>query len=154
MLAPMSLESNGPSKPATTVEHSSRAIDPGRPLLVPYLLRRQIVHHLVRWLPNEGCGLLAAVPDEERDLAVHFFPGTNIDFSATRYTMSPKEVIGAMRHMRQAGWQLGAIVHSHPRSEAALSRTDVREAVLPGFPPDRGIPQRQRPGLRMLGQCR
>ncbi len=127
----MSLDSNMPSEPATTVEHSSEAIDPGRPLVLSHALRRQIVHHLVRWLPYEACGLIATVAGADFDRGVHFFPGTNIDRSETRFTMSPREVIGAMRHMRHAGWQLGAIVHSHPRSPASLSRTDLREAYYP-----------------------
>jgi len=131
MLAPMSLESNMPSEPATTVEHSSGAIDPGRPLVLSMTLHRQIVAHLTAWLPNEGCGLLASISDGEVDRAVHFFPGTNIDRSPVRYTMDPAEVIDAMREMRLKEWALAAIVHSHPRNRPAPSRTDLREAYYP-----------------------
>jgi proteasome lid subunit RPN8/RPN11 len=131
MLAPMRGESNVPSEPATTVDHSPEANDALRPLVLSLVQRRQIVQHLARWLPLEACGLIASVPDGAVDRAVHVFPGTNVDFSETRYTMSPREVIDAMRHMRIAGWELGAIVHSHPRSPATLSRTDLREAYYP-----------------------
>ena len=127
----MSLESNMPSEPATTVEHSSGAIDPERPLALSDTLRRQIVTHLEAWLPNEGCGLLASVPDVSVDRAIHFFPGTNIDRSPVRYTMEPVEVIGAMRRMREENWSLAAIVHSHPRTPPNPSRTDLREAYYP-----------------------
>lgn len=114
MLASMRVVSNMPIEPATTVEHSSEANDQQRPLLLSQGQRRQIVQHLVRWLPFEACGLIATVPDGADDRAAHFFPGTNVDLSETRFTMSPGEVIDAMRQMRAAGWQLGAIVHSHP----------------------------------------
>jgi proteasome lid subunit RPN8/RPN11 len=131
MLAPMTLEPNHPAGPATTVEHQAERNDTFRPLLLPDAMRRQIVQHLVRWLPFEGCGLLATVAEDNADRAAHFFPGSNVDFSSTRYTMDPKEVVRAMRSMRVHGWTMGAIVHSHPRSAAAPSRTDLREAYYP-----------------------
>ncbi len=131
MLALMSLESNGPSKPATTVEHSSGAIDPGRELVLSRDLHAQIVTHLAEWLPNEGCGLLASIPDGPVDRVIHFFPGTNIDRSPVRFTMEPAEVVDAIRQIREEGWTLAAILHSHPRSQAVPSRTDLREAYYP-----------------------
>lgn len=120
-----------PDESVTTVEHSTGANDPFRPLLLPRGLRLQVVRHLERWLPYEGCGLLATVGGPEHDRAVHFFPGTNIDRSPTRYTMDPREVLDAMKRMRARGWSLGAIVHSHPSSRPSVSRTDAREAYYP-----------------------
>ena len=93
-------------------------------------LRQTIIDHLTSVLPNEGCGLLAIAPDED-GRAVQYFPGSNIDASPTRFTMDGKEVIDAMREMERNGWQLGAIVHSHPRNPATPSRTDLNEALYP-----------------------
>lgn len=127
----MNLDSNELPEPATTVEHSSERNDVARPLALPNALHQQIVAHLAAWLPNEGCGLLASIPDIGADRAVHFFPGTNIDRSPVRYTMEPAEVIDAMRQMRERQWSLGAIVHSHPRTRPEPSRTDLLEAYYP-----------------------
>lgn len=131
MLSAMTLDPNTPFEPATTVEHSTRAFDPLRPLLLSQALYREIVTHLAAWLPNEGCGLLASSPEDQADRAIHFFPGTNIDRSPVRYTMEPAEVVAAMRAMREAAWSLAAIVHSHPRTPPTPSRTDLREAYYP-----------------------
>lgn len=103
------------------------------PLEVLYLdsaLRRTIIDHLAGILPNEGCGLLAIAPEGD-DRAVHYFPGSNIDASPTRFTMDGKEVIDALREMERHGWRLGAIVHSHPRNAATPSVTDLNEALYP-----------------------
>jgi proteasome lid subunit RPN8/RPN11 len=93
-------------------------------------LRRRIVDHLAAALPNEGCGLLAVSPDDG-DQAIHFFPGSNVDASPTRFTMDGKEVIDAFHEMERRGWRLGAIVHSHPRNAATPSATDLNEALYP-----------------------
>ena len=99
-------------------------------LCIGRALRETIISHLASELPNEGCGLLAVAPDQG-DRAVHYFPGSNIDASPTRFTMDGKEVIDALREMERQGWRLGAIVHSHPRNPAAPSRTDLNEALYP-----------------------
>jgi proteasome lid subunit RPN8/RPN11 len=75
--------------------------------------------------------LLAGVPHGNGQRAVWFFPGTNIDASPTRYTMDPLQVIEAMKRMREEQWDLAAIVHSHPRSQPAPSRTDRNEWYYP-----------------------
>lgn len=92
---------------------------------------RSIVEHLRSALPSEGCGLLATVRSDGDRLAVRFFPGDNIDRSATRYTMDPRQVMTAMVEMERAGWRLGAIAHSHPATPAVPSATDAREAYYP-----------------------
>lgn len=125
---------NQPFDAATTVEHSPEAtfqLPPPRALMVGSDLLDRIVTHLREWLPHEGCGLLAAVSDGVNDRAVHFFPGTNIDYSPVRFTMDPVEVISAMKRMRDEQWQLAAIVHSHPRTRPVPSRTDQAEWYYP-----------------------
>ena len=93
-------------------------------------LRDQIVAHLRRALPHEGCGLIAVDPGNG-NRAVHFFPGSNSDESPTRFTMDGKEVIDALKTMEREGWRLGAIAHSHPRHPATPSATDRVEALYP-----------------------
>jgi proteasome lid subunit RPN8/RPN11 len=127
MLAPMDLEPNQPFDAATTVEHSPEGIGAVPPLLIGEERMASIVEHLRIGLPNEGCGLIASIPTRDGDRGIHFFPGTNVDRSPVRYTMDPKEVIDAMWWMRTLGWELAAIVHSHPATAPTPSRTDLRE---------------------------
>jgi proteasome lid subunit RPN8/RPN11 len=91
-------------------------------------LRDEIVAHLRSALPNEGCGLLAVSAD---GVAARFYPGENLDASPKRFTMDPVVVIAAFKDMEARGWRLGAIVHSHPRTPATPSMTDLREAHYP-----------------------
>ncbi len=106
-------------------------------LLLPDHIRTEIVSHLEAAIPHEGVGLLAVgrsfrdTPDSGPVVAMHFFPGTNIDASATRYTMDPEEVIAALRTIREQGWHLGGIVHSHLAGPATPSAVDLREAHYP-----------------------
>jgi [CysO sulfur-carrier protein]-S-L-cysteine hydrolase len=134
MLAPMDARPKRPVDAATTVEHFPEGDDPTRPLVIGRAMRDAIVAHLEAGLPNEGCGLLAGRRLGANDVAVRFYPGTNIDRSPVRYTMKPEEVIQAQKEMRETrnqGWFLAAIVHSHPRTRPAPSRTDLREAYYP-----------------------
>lgn len=106
-------------------------------LLLPASIREQILIHLLEATPNEGVGLLAVAPPVATQdgahvaEAVRFFPGTNVEASPSRFTMEPAEVIRALREIREAGWQLGAIVHSHVTGPATPSTTDLREAHYP-----------------------
>jgi len=101
---------------------------PPERLLLPAGLRREIIEHLRKSLPFEGCGLLAV---DETGLARQFYPGENLDRSPVRFTMDPATVIAAFKAMDAAGWMLGAIVHSHPQTPASPSKTDLREAHYP-----------------------
>jgi proteasome lid subunit RPN8/RPN11 len=90
-----------------------------------------LLEHLLAALPNEGCGLLATVDDGAVRRVTRFFPGENIDCSPTRFTMDPRQVAAAMVEIDAFGWHLGGIVHSHPRTPARPSATDLREAYYP-----------------------
>lgn len=106
-------------------------------LRLPARLRSEIASHLRSAIPHEGVGLLAVdrypcyATSAEPVTAVHFFPGTNVDASATRYTMDPEEVIAALRTIHERGWHLGGIVHSHLAGPAVPSVVDLREAHYP-----------------------
>ena len=106
-------------------------------LYVARSIRDEIMIHLLEAAPNEGVGMLAVGDPfrDEDDLhaveAVCFYPGTNVDRSPSRYTMEPVEVVRALREIREEGWRLGAIVHSHLKGPATPSATDVREAHYP-----------------------
>lgn len=101
-------------------------------LVLPAALRARVIAHLRAAAPAEGVGLLAVAPPVDGAIvATEFYAGTNVDRSATRYTMDPAEVVAALRDMAARNWSLGAIVHSHMRSPATPSITDLREARYP-----------------------
>jgi cysteine synthase B len=77
--------------------------------------------------PLESCGLLLG-----RGRTVErVFRGTNIDRSPVTYNMDPQELFRAHREMESAGLDLVAIYHSHPRTPAFPSSTDVGKAMYP-----------------------
>lgn len=97
-------------------------------LVLPLELRDRLVAQLQRVAPEEGCGLIAF--DEQG--AVKLYEGTNIERSASRYNMDPAEVLDALNEIERRGWVLGAIYHSHPRTPAEPSETDLAYHAYPG----------------------
>ena len=77
--------------------------------------------------PNECCGLLLG----RGGRVERIIPGTNIDRSPVTYNMHPQELYQAHRVMEAEGLDLVAIYHSHPRTRAFPSSTDVAKATYP-----------------------
>lgn len=98
------------------------------PVRIDARLYRQLIDHLLRSRPNEGCGLIAF----HGSRPVKLFPGTNVHPQpADHYRMDDNEVVAAINEMDRQGWWLGAIYHSHPHSDPTPSSTDLREANWP-----------------------
>ena len=85
----------------------------------------QMVAHAIADLPNECCGILAGRDGQVMKL----YPMTNVEASPFRFSMDPQEVVQVDREAGTNGWDLQAIYHSHTRSEAYPSDTDVRLAA-------------------------
>lgn len=100
---------------------------PADELILSAALHRQLLAHLRRVAPEEGCGLIAF----HHGCPVRLFEGTNTERSTTRYNMDPGEVLTALNEMERHGWELGAIYHSHPRSAAEPSETDLAYYYYP-----------------------
>jgi proteasome lid subunit RPN8/RPN11 len=77
--------------------------------------------------PNEACGLLAGADDS----ASRIFPMTNAERSPVIYRMEPKEQLKAFNEIEDEGLHLVGIYHSHTRSPAYPSATDVSLAYYP-----------------------
>jgi proteasome lid subunit RPN8/RPN11 len=92
-------------------------------------LRSRIVDHCLSELPNEGCGLLAM----DGDVVVEVYPTANDDRSPYRYTIPPGELYAALVDAETKGWRLGGVFHSHPRTSAEPSTTDIERAVEPDW---------------------
>jgi [CysO sulfur-carrier protein]-S-L-cysteine hydrolase len=93
-------------------------------LRIPRQLVDEIVAHARAEAPNECCGMIAA--REGRAVAVH--RTRNIHASPLRFEMEPGEQLRVLDEIEQAGLELGAIYHSHTRSEPYPSLTDVNLA--------------------------
>ena len=83
-------------------------------------------------LPNEACGLIAgtaAVADS--GVATRWLPARNRAASPLRYELHPDDLVRAVLALDDAGESIWAIVHSHVRSPARPSPTDVGLAFYP-----------------------
>ena len=78
--------------------------------------------------PNECCGMVGT-----RDgRAVRVRRATNTEASPLRFNIDGREIHRAMEEIEGAGCQLGAIYHSHTRSEPYPSQTDIGFALVDG----------------------
>ena len=97
---------------------------------VPAEIRRAMVAHALFCYPEEACGLLAA--DEEGRLRMAYCLA-NTDASPVTYTLDPQEHFRALRHAEANSWHLAGVFHSHTRSPARPSPTDVARALEPDW---------------------
>jgi proteasome lid subunit RPN8/RPN11 len=86
-----------------------------------------IVAHAREEMPNECCGIIATSDGQ----VAKVFPATNAEGSPVRYSLDPQEQYRITKEIDEAGWELGAIYHSHTRSRAYPSQTDVNLAFYP-----------------------
>ena len=88
-----------------------------------------IVAHARREAPRECCGLLIGV----EDLIEEAWPAANLREGEVAFLVSPEDHFAAIRHARATGRLVIGAYHSHPRSPALPSATDIEEANDPGL---------------------
>ncbi len=93
-------------------------------LRIPRRLADEIFAHCEEGRPNEACGMVALEGLE----VVKIFKMTNASASPLRYSLEPREQLAVENTLSKEGWE-GAPFHSHTRTEAYPSPTDVRLAV-------------------------
>jgi proteasome lid subunit RPN8/RPN11 len=86
-----------------------------------------IVAHAREESPNECCGMIASRDGE----AVRIFRATNTAASPFRYELDPMEQYRIQSEIDDLGMELGAIYHSHTRSDPVPSQTDINLAFYP-----------------------
>ncbi len=91
---------------------------------LPQALFDEMVEHSEKGRPNEACGLLAARDGE----ILRVYRMTNAAASPVRYALDPKEQFTVYRQLDEEGLELAGVFHSHTRTEAYPSPTDVRLA--------------------------
>jgi proteasome lid subunit RPN8/RPN11 len=103
-------------------------------------LPRALWEEMVDWartgLPNEACGILAgSAHAAEGGAAVAFHGLTNAAASPYRYLVDPLEQLRLLDTLDGAGQAVWGIFHSHVRSPAVPSPTDVGTAGWPDGSP-------------------
>lgn len=98
-------------------------------LRLPRGLAEELLAHALAELPNEGCGILAGSLRE--GVARAFHPARNEEASPLRYSVHGEDLVRITFAIEDAGEDLLAIFHSHTRSPAVPSATDIRTAMYP-----------------------
>lgn len=90
-------------------------------------LYEQVVAHAREEAPNECCGMVASRDGE----AVKVYRAANAAASPLRYEIDGSEQYRIQMEIDDAGLELGAIYHSHTRTEPYPSQTDINLAFYP-----------------------
>ncbi len=99
-----------------------------RCLQLPRKLVDKIIMHAQQHEDMEICGLIS----KSGNSPGRYYAVKNIAADpAVRFEMDPKEQIAAMKHMRDHGEQLLAIVHSHPAGPPVPSAADLAQIGYP-----------------------
>jgi len=85
----------------------------------------EMVAHAREDLPNECCGMVGGADGEARVV----IPVVNSAASPLRFEMDPQGQYNALRAIEDDGDELLGIYHSHTKSAAYPSQTDVNQAV-------------------------
>lgn len=92
---------------------------------IPQSLVDEMVAHAREDLPNECCGMVGGRDGE----ATEVIRVVNAAATPLRYEMDPQGQYNALKQIEDNGGELLAIYHSHTKSAAYPSQTDVNQAV-------------------------
>ena len=91
------------------------------------VLYQELIEHAQAEAPNECCGMIAARDGH----AVRVIRARNAAESPLRYEIDGAEQLKIYNEIEDAGLDLGAIYHSHTRTEPYPSQTDIGLAFYP-----------------------
>jgi len=96
---------------------------------LPDAVRRDVIAHAVAEAPRECCGLLVGegwrVDESVRT--------TNLEPGTTRYLVDPAEHVALLKRLRGGARDVIGAYHSHPRSPAWPSASDIADAFSAHF---------------------
>lgn len=90
-------------------------------LVVPRPVAHAMERHAVWAFPREACGLVLF--DDANPVFACCL--SNTDASERRFTIDPAEHHGVLGFAERRGWRIGGVFHSHPRSAAYPSSSDI-----------------------------
>jgi proteasome lid subunit RPN8/RPN11 len=101
-------------------------------VVLPEPIRAAIVEHARRDYPNEACGIIVgSAAAAEGGRALRFEPTRNAAASPYRYEIDSADLLRLTLATDDADEAFWAIVHSHVRSPARPSPTDIGLAFYP-----------------------
>lgn len=91
----------------------------------------QVLWHLKRVYPHEGCGLFLGRREGDRAIVEEAWPAVNLNTerAADRYIMNPPDQARAESYARGRGWEVIGCYHSHPDHPARPSQFDTDRAL-------------------------
>jgi len=102
------------------------------PIRLPRALADAILVHARAEAPLEACGLIpGSAPAADTGEPLRYVPCRNALASPVRYTVHPEDLLRLTVEADDAGGVIWGIVHSHVRSPAVPSATDVDLAYYP-----------------------
>ena len=84
----------------------------------------EIVAHSRDEVPNECCGMIAGTDGQ----ATRVYPARNAEESPFRYTIHPQDQFRITMEIEDRGEEIAGIYHSHTKSPAEPSQTDINLA--------------------------
>lgn len=91
---------------------------------IPQALLDEMIEHSQADAPNECCGLIGGVGDE----AISLHRATNKAASPLRYEIDSKEQLEIYKKILDADQDIVGIYHSHTKTAAIPSQTDINLA--------------------------
>ena len=85
-----------------------------------------MVAHAKSGLPNEACGLIAGVVNDNIKTVEKVYLLSNPDNSPVHFSIDPKEQLAVIKDMRASGFTLLGNFHSHPATPARPSEEDIK----------------------------
>jgi proteasome lid subunit RPN8/RPN11 len=89
-------------------------------------LYEEMIAHAREEAPNECCGMVGSTDGR----ALEVYRAVNAEASPLRFRIDPDEQLDLHNRIEEAGLELGAIYHSHTRTEPRPSQTDINFAKL------------------------
>ena len=93
-------------------------------MILPRAVRDAVIAHARETAPAECCGVLIGTATA----IVEAVRASNLADSPSRFLIDPQDHIRARRDARARGLDVIGFYHSHPRSDAQPSATDLAEA--------------------------
>jgi proteasome lid subunit RPN8/RPN11 len=94
---------------------------------IPREMYEQMIEHAREEAPNECCGMIATRDGQ----AINVYRATNAAASPLRYEIDGAEQYRIQMQIYDSDLELGAIYHSHTRTEPVPSQTDINLAFYP-----------------------
>ena len=106
--------------------------DPEPRVSLPRAMAEAIVRHAREARPDESCGLVVgSALAGDGGVALRFVRCRNAATSPSRYVVHRDDLLAVLAGLDRSGEELWGVVHSHVRSAAIPSSTDVGEAAWP-----------------------